>query len=220
MLERRVEIRWHSFFYWISAIFVAGWLSLTGCSSFHEVTVVGHGAQDPGPPLSAESKVNPDMVVPEPIETPNAALEQSESPLAPKPISAQTATKEVKADILAQSDEETSLPWTLEDVFFEFDQYFLRPDAIRILELNAKVLKGRYPDRELILQGHCDELGTEEYNLILGERRASAVKNFLKDLGVLPANLRVLSLGKMQPFCFSRTIECLRKNRRVHFVFK
>ncbi len=201
------------------AIGVAGWLGLTGCSSFHEVTLVGHGAQKPEPPLSAELKDN-SPTVPETIYTPEPVLEQPEPPEASKPISAQTATENVKTPLMAQSVEEASLPLTLEDVFFDFDQYLIRPEAIKILELNAKVLQKRFPDRELILQGHCDERGTEEYNLILGERRAAAVKKFLKDLGVPHDNLRVLSLGKMQPFCFIPTVECFQKNRRVHFVLK
>ena len=110
------------------------------------------------------------------------------------------------------------LPWTLEDVFFDFDQIEIRGDAIPLLEQNAKVLLKRYANREVVIQGHCDERGTENYNLILGERRARAVKNYLVDLGVAASQLRVLSLGKNQPFCQQRSIACFRQNRRAHFV--
>ena len=219
MCEGKSDIRWPSLFFRMFAICLAGWLGLAGCSSFHEVTVVGHGIQEPEPPLSAE--LNDDApTVPETIYTPEPSPAPPLPPQASKPISAQTATETVKADSLVQSLEEGSLSSTLEDVYFDFDQYRIRPEAIDILERNAKVLKNRFPDRELILQGHCDERGTEEYNLILGERRASAVKKFLNDLGVSPDNLRVVSLGKMQPFCSIPSLECFQKNRRVHFVLK
>lgn len=196
-----------------------GWLGLAGCSSSQEVTTVGHGIQDPEPPLSAELHDN-SPTVPETIYTPEPPPAPSIPPEASKPISAQTATETVSADSLVRSLEEESLPATLEDVFFDFDKYRIRPEAIEILERNAKVLKNRFSDRQLILQGHCDERGTEEYNLILGERRASAVKKFLNDLGVPSDSLRVVSLGKMQPFCSIPSLECFQKNRRVHFVLK
>ncbi len=112
------------------------------------------------------------------------------------------------------------LPWTLQDVFFDFDQMAIRQDAIPILEQNAKVLLKRYANRKILIQGHCDERGTEAYNFILGERRARAVKDYLINLGVAGSRLRVLSLGKSQPFCLQRTIPCFRQNRRAHFVLK
>lgn len=221
MLEKGQDAGRQSFLCGICTIIVAGWLGLSACSSLHEVTVVGHGAQTSEPsPVPDSTDIS--APVPTPMQTPAVHHEPAERLSSPPPnsLSEQSTMEEVSTDIMAQSSEEPSLPRTLEDVFFEFDQYLIRPEGIKTLEVNAKVLKERYPDRELILQGHCDERGTEEYNLILGERRAAAVKNFLKDLGVSPANLRVLSLGKMQPFCLSQTVECFRKNRRVHFVFE
>ena len=122
--------------------------------------------------------------------------------------------------ILAQSADESTLPWTLEDIFFDYDQMSIRRDAIPLLEQYAKVLLKRYPNQDVLIQGHCDERGTEEYNLILGERRAQAVKEYLVDMGIPSANLRVLSLGKNQPFCLQHTHGCLQQNRRAHFVLK
>jgi peptidoglycan-associated lipoprotein len=78
----------------------------------------------------------------------------------------------------------------------------------------------RYANRQVLIQGHCDERGTEAYNFILGERRATAVKNYFVSFGVDASQLRVLSLGKSQPFCQERTISCLQQNRRAHFVLK
>ena len=110
------------------------------------------------------------------------------------------------------------LPRTLTDVFFDYDQFGIRNEAIPVLETNAKVLIWRYPDRMVVIQGHCDERGTEEYNLILGERRAVAVKNYLMDLGVPEEKIQVISYGKEKPFCLEHTRECWQQNRRSHLL--
>lgn len=118
------------------------------------------------------------------------------------------------------SPELSRLPSTLEDVFFDYDQYTIRKEAISSLEQNANVLLTHYPNRTILIEGHCDERGTEEYNLVLGNRRARVVKNFLVDLGVPSSNLQVLSLGKSEPFCLQATRQCFQKNRRAHFVLQ
>lgn len=123
-------------------------------------------------------------------------------------------------DISAQSAEHSLLPSTLEDVFFDYDQYYIRSEAVPILMQNAEILLNRHATRTVLIEGHCDERGTEEYNLILGERRAMAVKNYLVDLGVSASSIRVLSLGKNEPFCLQPTHECFQQNRRAHFVLK
>jgi len=110
------------------------------------------------------------------------------------------------------------LPKNLTDVFFDYDQFRIRQDAITVLENNAKVLIWRYPMRMVVIQGHCDERGTEEYNLILGERRAVAVKNYLVDLGVPEENIQVISYGKEKPFCLEHSRKCWQQNRRSHLL--
>ncbi len=112
----------------------------------------------------------------------------------------------------------SKLPTTLTDIFFDYNQYRIRQDAITVLEINAKVLLGRYPHKKVVIQGHCDERGTREYNLILGERRAMAVRNYLIDLGVPEKNMQVISYGKEKPFCIEHSKKCWQKNRRSHFV--
>ena len=199
------------------------------CSSFHEVSVVSHGDE-----VAAvkEAELEEVVIVESPaLDVDHASVDFPEmlpiptSPILPvTPIyplrSSESAKRPVGPDIFAQSAADSELPWTLEDVFFDFDQMVIRKDAIPLLEQNAKVLLKRYPNREVLIQGHCDERGTEAYNFILGERRASAVKDYLVNLGVSDSRLRVLSLGKNQPFCLQRTIPCLRLNRRAHFVLK
>lgn len=126
----------------------------------------------------------------------------------------------IDSDIITQSNDISLPPSTLEDVFFDYDQYYIRSEAVPILMQNAEVLLKRHATRTVLIEGHCDERGTEEYNLILGERRAMAVKNYLVDLGVSASSIRVLSLGKNEPFCLQPTRECFQQNRRAHFVLK
>ena len=200
-------------------------LLTVGCSAFHEVSVVSHG-DEVAPVKEAVPEQETLASLPSPVEAlAFPEVEQKErrltSPVSiPPPPAPPASNRSEGKDIFSQSAEDTTLPWTVQDIFFDFDQMAIRRDAIPILEQNAKVLLKRYPDREVLIQGHCDERGTEAYNLILGERRASAVKNYLVNLGVTSSRLRVLSLGKSQPFCPERTIPCFQHNRRAHFVLK
>ena len=203
-----------------------------GCSSFHEVSVISHGNEDAGVEKAVSEKESVTASAPPVVGSALPQFEQEERklpspvlpttkvvPITPPPVPS-SANGSIGKEIFAQSAEDTTLPWTLQDVFFDFDQMAIRRDAIPILEQNAKVLLNRYANRQVLIQGHCDERGTEAYNFILGERRATAVKNYLINLGVAGSRLRVLSLGKNQPFCLQRTIPCFQENRRAHFVLK
>lgn len=106
----------------------------------------------------------------------------------------------------------------LMDVLFDFDQATLRTDALPVLEANAKRLK-EDRNKRILLEGRGDEMGTSAYNLVLGERRAKAVRSYLKQLG-LDVDLRTTSYGKDRPLCFEHQKECWQKNRSVHFVVK
>ncbi|WNM62888.1 OmpA family protein [Candidatus Nitrospira neomarina] len=185
---------------------------LSGCSSWHHVSIFSHSAEpvEESPDSSPASVVNaPAVSVPQPEPSvPIVSQPQiSEIPPATNDISSQTANPSL-------------LPSTLEDVFFDYDQYYIRSEAVPILMQNAEILLNRHATRTVLIEGHCDERGTEEYNLILGERRAMAVKNYLVDLGVNASSIRILSLGKNEPFCLQPTRECFQKNRRAHFVLK
>ncbi|MCP9452475.1 MAG: OmpA family protein [Nitrospira sp.] len=106
----------------------------------------------------------------------------------------------------------------LMDILFDFDRDTLRPDALTALDLNARQLKEDRVAR-VVLEGRGDEVGTSAYNLVLGERRARNVKNYLQALG-LTVDLSILSYGKDRPLCFEHTSECMQKNRSVRFVVK
>jgi peptidoglycan-associated lipoprotein len=105
----------------------------------------------------------------------------------------------------------------LQDIFFEFDAYDLPPHAREGLKANAEWLK--YNDAQKIeIEGHCDDLGTSEYNLALGLKRAQEAKDYLMTLGIPPERLSVISYGKEAPACLEQTEECRKKNRRARFI--
>jgi peptidoglycan-associated lipoprotein len=106
------------------------------------------------------------------------------------------------------------------DVFFDFDQYSIRSDAAATLVQNARILQGEHRGSKVLIEGHCDERGTEEYNMVLGERRAQSVKNYLVDLGVPGSNIQIVSYGKERPFCTDHYDACWDQNRRGHFVIQ
>ena len=105
----------------------------------------------------------------------------------------------------------------LEDIFFDFDQYTIRKDAQSTLSANAAWINGR-SGRAVVIEGHCDERGTQAYNLVLGEKRARSVKRYLEDLGVPASRVKTTSYGELRPFCKERDESCYQQNRRAHFV--
>lgn len=105
----------------------------------------------------------------------------------------------------------------LTDVFFDYDKYNLRADARSTLESNAQFLLAD-PSIGLTLEGHCDERGTVEYNLALGERRAQSVKDYLVEFGIDPSRLMTVSYGEERPFALGHNESSWSQNRRVHFV--
>jgi peptidoglycan-associated lipoprotein len=105
----------------------------------------------------------------------------------------------------------------LQDVYYEFDSIDLATDAQAILKQNADWLKNN-PKSRVEVEGHCDDLGSNEYNLALGAKRAQSAKEFLVNQGVAPERLVTISYGKEAPACFEPTDECRVKNRRARFV--
>lgn len=107
----------------------------------------------------------------------------------------------------------------LKDVHFDFDQYVIRPAEAKILVENAKWLKAN-PNSLILIEGACDERGTGEYNLALGDRRAKSTVQYLAAQGVQPSRMTTLSYGKERPVCAEHSEECWAKNRRAHFLVK
>jgi len=103
------------------------------------------------------------------------------------------------------------------DAFFDYDSAAIRADAQPVLQKDADFLKS-YPNARVTIEGHCDERGSTEYNLALGQRRANAVKEYLVSLGVSADRLSTTSWGKEKPFCTESNEACWQQNRRGHFT--
>ena len=103
------------------------------------------------------------------------------------------------------------------DAYFDFNKADIRPDAREALTKTADFLRN-YPQIRATIEGHCDERGSTEYNLALGDRRASAVKQYLVSLGISADRLSTVSFGKEKPFCSEHNETCWQQNRRGHFV--
>ena len=189
-------------------------------------------------PLSPEIAAAPSQISPqEPPETPGIPpiLFEPEMPSLPS-IQQETASPEeliarkepevvqmAKVDPAAAERVESrtdDLLKALGDVYFDYDRFSVRKDAISVLQENAKVLVTGLSDQSIVIEGHCDERGTESYNMVLGERRANAVKEFLVNLGVSKDKIQVVSYGKEKPFCAGQNEQCWQENRRGHFVLR
>jgi len=103
------------------------------------------------------------------------------------------------------------------DVYFDYDESTLQDETRGRLTRNADLLKSA-PQFQVTIEGHCDDRGTSEYNLALGERRAAAVQDYLASLGVEFSRLRVISYGKERPVCTQDEESCWSQNRRAHMV--
>lgn len=116
---------------------------------------------------------------------------------------------------------EQAIASNVQDAFFDYDKTDIRSDAGAILTRNAAALKSvlsDFPNASIVIEGHCDERGSAEYNLGLGDRRSSAAKEFLQGLGISADRLKTISYGKERPQCTGQDEACWQKNRRVHFA--
>jgi peptidoglycan-associated lipoprotein len=107
----------------------------------------------------------------------------------------------------------------LNDIHFDFDKYDIRPGDAKILDSDAAWLKSN-PGNLVLIEGHCDERGTNEYNLALGERRAKSTMNYLVAQGVQASRITIISYGKERPLCTDHNEACWAQNRRAHFLTK
>lgn len=112
-----------------------------------------------------------------------------------------------------------ALTASLADVYFDYDRSSLNEEGRAKLEANARLLREER-GWQLVITGHCDERGSRDYNLVLGERRAQAVKRYLADLGIPTATVQLASYGKEKPFCSESNEDCWKQNRRAHFMMR
>lgn len=216
---------------------------LSGCANRKIVTAAGDQSEVPGPAPQAHVPVT-ESTVPQPIppEQPKTAPPASvqSAPIEPAPVEptpVQPAPVQVDKPISPPAVEEArvveqpiapaspSQPQApadmpvpeLSDIFFDFDRFSIRDEARAGLEANAGLLK-LSSGKKVLIEGHCDERGTNAYNLVLGERRAQAVAQYLRDLGVPSSQIQITSYGKERPFCTEHSEACWQSNRRAHFT--
>jgi peptidoglycan-associated lipoprotein len=157
---------------------------------------------------------------PAPPPPPPAAAPATPPPPPPPPAPAPVPTPPPLTDeevFARKSLEQLNAERPLADVFFDLDRSDVRDDAKAPLQKNAEWLK-KWTSTQISLEGHCDSRGSAEYNLGLGSRRATAVKEYLVSLGVPTNRITGVSKGKEQPFCSDENESCWQQNRRGHFV--
>ena len=182
----------------VMSLLLAG-LIISGCAK-RPATTAATSAPAPAPRAAAPATAAPAPAAPAP--GPSAA---------PAPATAAPTTR--------PSPKEFTESAALKDVFFEFDKYDIRPEDTKTLDANAAWLKSN-ADNLVLIEGHCDERGTNEYNLALGERRAKAAMNYLVSQGVQANRITIISYGKERPVCNEQNESCWSKNRRAHFLVK
>lgn len=131
-------------------------------------------------------------------------------------VNAATPTAEAPAPSSAPNVSEL-FSESVQDAFFDTDKSDLRDDARQSLTKDAEFFRS-YPQVKVSVEGHCDERGSTEYNLGLGQRRADAAKNYLISLGISADRMQTTSWGKEHPFCTDSNEQCWQQNRRAHFV--
>ncbi len=164
--------------------------------------------------------VNPPPPPPPPAasSTPRPAPATARAAAPPSPAKSAPVSRYPDAATRARIDQ---LLARIEDAYFDYDQAALRPDALKALQADATELReilANFPDYKLTIEGHCDERGSAEYNLGLGDRRAQAAKEYLVQIGIPSAQLPVISYGKERPVCTEHNEDCWQKNRRIHIV--
>jgi peptidoglycan-associated lipoprotein len=181
----------------LMSLLLAG-LIITGCARRPATTAASAAA-----PAAAPS--------PAPTPAPSAP---SPAPAPPAPAAAAApapAPRPVPKEFMAVA--------ALKEVYFDFDKYDIRPEDAKTLDANATWLKSN-GDNLVLIEGHCDERGTNEYNLALGERRAKSTMNYLVSQGIQANRITIISYGEERPVCTEKTEACWAKNRRANFLVK
>jgi peptidoglycan-associated lipoprotein len=182
----------------LMSVLLAG-LMITGCAK--RPATVAASAAAPAP-----------SAAPSPAPAP-APSSPSAPPAPPAPAAAAPAQapRPVPKEFMAVA--------ALKEVYFDFDKYDIRPEDAKTLDTNATWLKSN-GDNLVLIEGHCDERGTNEYNLALGERRAKATMNYLVSQGIQANRITIISYGEERPVCTEKTEACWAKNRRANFLVK
>ena len=184
----------------MTCVLIAGvTLLIAGCSS--------KSVRSGGEARSTNPNTMSDLVSSTERLTPNALYAKAD------PAQARRQMEEIRAEQTATAAA------GLKDVFFGYDSWTISEEGRQILSRDAEWLR-THGNAQIKVEGHCDERGSSTYNLVLAEKRAKAVRNYLTDLGVKPERLSVVSYGKERPFCNEHAETCYQQNRRGHLVVK
>jgi peptidoglycan-associated lipoprotein len=165
-------------------------------------------------------KKKPTTAPPPPAAPPPAAPPPPRAPPAPAPTPAAAPASHAPTEeeaFASKTLEQLNSEKVLGDALFDLDSQAIRDDAKPALQKDADWLR-RWPSTKVLVEGHADERGSAEYNLALGERRASAVRDYLVNLGITNDRIQVVSKGKEAPVCTDSNEGCWQQNRRGHFV--
>ncbi|OGL11628.1 MAG: peptidoglycan-associated lipoprotein [Candidatus Rokubacteria bacterium RIFCSPLOWO2_02_FULL_72_37] len=173
---------------------------LAGCAK-RPATTQASAPAPTAPPPAASTPAQPSTAAP--------------SMAAPAPA----APKAPAGAAMRPSPKEFTAIADLKDIHFDFDKYDIRPSDAKVLDANAIWLKS-HGDYLILIEGHCDERGTNEYNLALGERRAKSTMNYLVSQGVQASRITIISYGEERPTCTEKNEGCWSNNRRAHFLVK
>lgn len=124
-----------------------------------------------------------------------------------------------KGELLEISNTSHGFQGRVQDIYFAFDSWNISTEGGKYLEEDAAWLHAN-PEKGLTIEGHCDQRGTQDYNLVLGKKRAEAAREYLVNLGVQPHRLKIVSYGKERPFCQNNNEQCFQENRRNHMVVR
>ena len=183
-------------------------LVAVGCAKRPQLSAVAA----PAPTGTAVTQAAPPPPAPAPVAPPSSPAPVVAAP-APPPASTQTPAPALPPP--AQFREIAAL----KPIYFDFDKADIRPDAARILDGNVDWLKS-HREATILIEGHCDERGTNEYNIALGDRRAKATMNYLTARGVPAERITTISYGEERPVCSAHSEACWAQNRRAHFLAK
>ena len=160
---------------------------------------------------------------PAPISTsaPSTTARSTPQQAAPQQAAERAASTQSRMPDAATRARIQDLLNRIQDAYFDYNKHTLRPDAETALRSDAQTLSEivrQYPDFKLTVEGHCDERGSEEYNIALGDARAKQTQEYLSSMGLPGDQLRTISFGKEHPVCSDHDEDCWQKNRRAHLT--
>jgi peptidoglycan-associated lipoprotein len=186
----------------LPVLILAALLAVVGCAKRPAMTQA-----------SAPAPTGVSQAAPPPVAPPPAPAQQAPAPAPAAPASV------VSAPAPPPPPKDFADVAGLREIHFDFDKSNIRPDAARTLDANAEWLRAN-TTMLVLIEGHCDERGTNEYNLVLGERRAKATMNYLVSRGIASDRFTLVSYGEERPVCTDHNEACWAKNRRAHFKAK